>query len=93
MQRPAVSLSSDSEMSVGIKINREVHMKAGKNTKTEKLALKLKTRLTLKFRIIVAAVVGCLMAAPLTRAYKHKSANKALEMDWAKPCRFLKGSI
>jgi len=59
-------------MSVGIKIDREVHMKAGKNTKTEKLALKLKTRLTLKYRIIVAAVVGCLMAAPLTRGYKHK---------------------
>jgi len=46
-------------------------MEAGKNTKTEKLALKLKTRVTLKYSIIVAAVVGCLMAAPLTRVYKQ----------------------
>ena len=71
MQRPAESLGSNAEMSVGIKIKREVHMEAGKKTKTEKMTLKLKARLILKFRIIVAAVVGCcLMAAPLTRAYK-----------------------
>lgn len=70
MQRPAESLSSDTEMSVGIKIEREVHMEAGKKTKTEKMTMKLKARLILKFKIIVAAVVGCcLMAAPLTRAY------------------------
>ncbi len=71
MQRPAESLGSVTEMSVGIKIKREVHMKAGKKTKTEKMTTKLNARLILKFKIIVAAVVGCcLMAAPLTRAYK-----------------------
>jgi hypothetical protein len=71
MQQPAVSLGSDSEMSVGIKLNREVHMKARNKTKTEKTTLKLKVKLTLNLRIIVAAVVGCLMAAPLTRAHKY----------------------
>jgi len=71
MQRPAESLSSDTEMSVGIKIKRGVHMEAGNMTKTEKMTMKLKARLILKLKIIVAAVVGCcLMAAPLTRAYK-----------------------
>ena len=55
-------------------------MKAGNKTKTEKLTLKLKTRFILKVRIIVAAVVGCLMVAPLTRAYKLKTANKALHL-------------
>ena len=58
-------------MSVGIKIKREVHMEAEKKTKTEKLAMKFRAKLTLNFKIIVAAVVSCcLMAAPLTRAYK-----------------------
>jgi len=80
MQRPTVSLKNDSEMSVGIKINREVHMKAGKKIETDKMALKLKARLTLKFRIIVAAVVACLMVAPLTKAYKYKTANKSINL-------------
>jgi len=72
MQRPAESLSSNSEMSVGIKINREVHMEAEKKTQTEKMTMKFKARLILNFKTIVAAVVGCcLMAAPLTRAYKQ----------------------
>ena len=69
LQRLDESQCSYAEMSVGIKINKEVHMKAGKKTKTEKMALKLKARLNLKFKLIVAAVVGCLMVAPLTRAY------------------------
>lgn len=72
MQQPVVSLGKDSEISVGIKFNREVHMKAGNKTTTEKTTLKLKIRLTLNFRIIVAAVVVCLMVAPLTRTHKHK---------------------
>lgn len=63
-------------MSVGIKFNREVRMKARNNTKTEKSTLKLKARLTLKFRIIVATVVGCLLVAPLTRARKHVICNQ-----------------
>jgi hypothetical protein len=71
MQQPAVSLIGDSEMSVDMKFNREVHMKASKNTKTDKSTLILEARLTLKFRIIVAAVVGCLLGAPLTRAHEH----------------------
>lgn len=71
MQRPAESLSSNTEMSVGIKFKREVHMEAEKKTKTEKMTMKFKDRLILKLKIIVAAVVGCcLMAVPLTRAYK-----------------------
>jgi hypothetical protein len=70
MQRPAESLGSNTEISVGIKLNRVVRMETGKKTKTEKMTLRLKARLTLKFRIIVAAVIGCLMVAPLTRAYK-----------------------
>ena len=71
MQRPAESLSSKTEMSVGIKIKREVHMEAEKKTKIEKLTMKFRAKLTLNLKIIVAAVVGCcLMAAPLTRAYK-----------------------
>ena len=71
MQQPDISLNNALEVSVGIKINREVHMKAGKKTKIEKLALESKIRLSLKSRIIVAAIVGCLMVAPLTRDYKH----------------------
>jgi len=71
MQQPAVSLIGDSEMSVVMKFNREVHMKVSNNTKTEKSTLILEARLTLKFRIIVAAVVGCLLVAPLTRAHEH----------------------
>ena len=71
MQRPAESLSSKTEMSVGIKIKREVHMEAEKKTKIEKLTMKFRAKLTLNLKIIVAAVVGCcLMAAPLTRVYK-----------------------
>lgn len=46
-------------------------MKARNNTKTETSTLKLKARLTLKFGIIVAAVVGCLLNAPLTSDHKH----------------------
>jgi hypothetical protein len=57
-------------MSVGIKIEREVHMVAGKKTKTGSMMMTLKARLDLKFKIIVAVVVGFLMAAPLTRVYK-----------------------
>jgi len=69
VQRLDESLCSKAEMSVGIKINKEVHMKAGNMTKTETKALNLKARLNLKFKLIVAVVVGFLMVAPLTRAY------------------------
>ncbi len=56
-------------MSVGIKINKEEHMKAGKTIKINKLTLKVKARLNFKFKFIVVAMVGCLMVAPLTKAY------------------------
>ncbi len=72
MQRLGGSLFIDAEMSVGIKIIKEVLMRAGNKTKTENTALKLKARINLKFKLIVAAVVGCLMVAPLTRAYNYK---------------------
>ena len=71
MQRTAESLSNNTEMSVGIKIKREVHMKAEKKTQTEKMTIKFKFRLSLKMKTFVAAVVGCcLMAAPLTKVDK-----------------------
>ena len=69
MQRLDESLHNKAEMSVGIKINKEVHMKAGNKAKTEKMTLNLKARLNLKFKLVVAVVVGCLMVAPLPRAY------------------------
>ena len=46
-------------------------MEAEKKTKTEKMAMSFRLRVILKLKMIVAAVVGCcLMAAPLTRAFK-----------------------
>ncbi len=69
MQRLDESLCSKAKMSVGIKINNEVHMKAGNKIKTETKALNLKARLNLNFKLIVAVLVDCLMVAPLTRAY------------------------
>jgi len=71
MQQPAESLGSISEMAVGIKIVREVRMKAGNRTETGNVIVKLNASLGLKFRIIVTAVVGCLLAVPLPRDYKR----------------------
>lgn len=52
-------------------------MEAEKKTQTEKMTMKFKARLILNFKTIVAAVVGCcLMAAPLTRAYKQNCDNR-----------------
>ena len=70
MQRSAESLRSVPEMSVGIKLNREVTMKAGNETKTDKWTMKLNARLNLTCRLIVAAVAGGLLVAPLTRAHR-----------------------
>jgi subtilase family serine protease len=80
LQQPAVSLCSDSEMFVGIELNREVHVKAGNNTTTEKSTMKLKMRVTLKLRIVVAAVVGCLLVAPLARAHKHDRCQQFMQI-------------
>lgn len=46
-------------------------MKTGKQIQTTKTTVRLSGRLYLKIGIIVAAVAGCLLAAPLTRAHKH----------------------
>lgn len=70
MQRPDESLSNYSEMTVGIKITGEVHMKGWKKTTADKME-RLKVNLNVKIKFIVAAVVGILMVAPLTRAYKN----------------------
>lgn len=72
MQQPAISLGSFSEMTVGIKLNREVHMIVGNKNQNSKSTMSLIVKLTFKLRILVAAVVGCLLVAPLTRAYKPK---------------------
>ncbi|MGM0655550.1 MAG: hypothetical protein ACQETR_09570 [Thermodesulfobacteriota bacterium] len=48
-------------------------MEAEKKTKTEKMAMSFRLRVILKLKMIVAAVVGCLMVAPLTRGYKMNS--------------------
>lgn len=60
-------------MSVGINIKQETYMETGKKTKTESMTVAIKARLSLKFKIMVAVVVGFLMVAPLTRAYKFSS--------------------
>lgn len=71
MLQPAVSPSSEMETSVGVKLSKEVVMKTGKQIQTKRTTVGLNVRLSLKIRIIVAAVAGCLLAVPLTRAHKH----------------------
>jgi len=66
----AVSLSSISEMSIGIKYGKEVLMKAGISNKVMKETLRMNILVKLKVRIIVAFVAGCLLAAPSTRGGK-----------------------
>ena len=69
MLQPAVSL--EMETSVGVKISKEVAMKTGKSNQTIKTTLGLNGRFRLKIGIIVAAIAGCLLTIPLTRALKH----------------------
>jgi hypothetical protein len=71
--QPVVSQGSISEMSIGIKYNKEVLMEAGRSNQVTKKTLSMKTRVTLKVRVIVALVAVCLLAAPSTRAHKHDS--------------------
>ncbi len=59
------------ETTVGVKISKEVVMKTGKQIQTTRTTVSLNGSLKLKIGIIVAAVAGCLLAVPLTRAYKH----------------------
>jgi hypothetical protein len=70
MLQSAVSPSSKMETSVGVKLSKEVVMKTGRHIQTTKTIIGLNGRLNLKIGIIVAAVAGCLLAVPLTRAHK-----------------------
>ena len=71
MLQPAVSPCSELETSVGVKLSKEVDMRTGIQIQTTRTTVGLSGRLTLKIGIIVAAVAGCLLAAPLTRAPRH----------------------
>ncbi len=71
MLQPAVSPCSELETFVGVKFSKEVDMKTGNQIQTTKTTVGLSGRLYLKIGIIVAAVAGCLLAAPLTRAHNH----------------------
>jgi hypothetical protein len=59
------------EISVGVKISKEVAMKTGKSNQMTRTTVGLNGRLSLKIGIIVAAIAGCLLAVPLTRVLKH----------------------
>jgi hypothetical protein len=65
------------ETSVGVKISKEVVMKTGKDIQMTRTTVGLNGRLNLKIGIIVAAIAGCLLAVPLTRALK--------QMDYEQP--------
>jgi hypothetical protein len=71
MLQPAESPSSVMETSVGVKLSKEVDMKTGKQIQRAKTTGGLNVRVNLKIGIIVAAVVGCLLAVPLTIDHKH----------------------
>jgi hypothetical protein len=71
--QPIVSQDNISEMSIGIKYNKEVLMETGRSSHATKKTLSLKARVTLRAKIIVALVAVCLLAAPSTRAHKHDS--------------------
>ena len=73
MLQSAVSPTLVLETSVGVKFSKEVVMKTGIQIQTTKTTIKLAGRLSLKVRFSVAAVAGCLLVVPLTRAYKHFS--------------------
>jgi len=67
--QPFVSQKSSTEISIGIKYNKEVLMKAGTSNRATKQIVSLKARITLKLRIMVALVAVCLLAAPSTIAH------------------------
>lgn len=66
MLQPAESPSHGMETSVGVKLSKEVVMKTGKQIQGTKTTVGLNLRLSLKIGIIVAAVAGTLLGAPLT---------------------------
>lgn len=53
-------------------------MKTGNHIQTTKTTVRLSGRLYLKIGIIVAAVAGCLLAAPLTRAHNHMNCEQGV---------------
>ena len=59
------------ETSDGVELSKEVVMKTGNQIQRTETTMRLTAELNLKVGIVVAAVVGCLLAVPLTRAYKH----------------------
>ena len=68
--RPAVSVGSASQMSVGIKYNKETHMKTGNITYATKKTVNMTVGVPLRVGIIVALVAGCWWATPSTRDHK-----------------------
>lgn len=64
--QPIVSRGSISEMSIGIKYNKEVLMEAGRSNQVTKKTLSMKATVTLKVRVFVALAAVCLLAAPPT---------------------------
>ena len=73
MLQSAVSPTAELETSAGVKFSKEVAMKTGVQIQTTKATIELAGRLSLKIRFAVAAVAGCLLVFPLTRAHKHLS--------------------
>ncbi len=73
MLQSAVAPTVELEASAGVKFSKEVFMKTGIQIQTTKTTIRLAGRLSLKIRFAVAAVVGCLLVVPLTRAHKHSS--------------------
>ena len=73
MLQSAVAPTVELEASAGVKFSKEVVMKTGIQIQTTKTTIELAGRLSLKIRIAVAAVAGCLLVVPLTRAHKHSS--------------------
>jgi|CXWL01.1.fsa_nt_gi hypothetical protein len=70
MLQSAVAPTVKLEASAGVKFSKEVVMKTGIQVQTTKTTIKLAGRLSLRIRFAVAAVAGCLLVVPLTRAYK-----------------------
>ena len=73
MLQSAVAPTVELEASDGVKFSKEVVMKTGIQIHTTRTTIELAGRLSLKIRFAVAAVAGCLLVVPLTRAHKHSS--------------------
>jgi hypothetical protein len=66
--QPSVSQNFGLEMSAGIKHSKEVSMKARKVTN---MTQSTTAYFRLKVAVLAAAVVGCLLVAPYTRAHEE----------------------